>query len=215
MDHLVAAKFTVRFLLLVGLVTIHGEPVRADASRADGTRAESETDKHRSRLEELFRWKVSDTLQLDMKQEEKLTEVLKAVSEKRKTYNERMDAIVKKIKESKNSKDTNKLIKEYKANLKKIGETQSYELEQLEKALGSEKLGQYIVLKNELSSHLKSVIAGRASGSNDSSANASGSGNPSGNSSGTASGTSTANAAKNFPAPKIIDETEKSDPKQR
>jgi hypothetical protein len=122
----------------------------------------SESDKARSRLEELFRWKVSDTLLLDAKEETKFNETLKEISERRRTSQERMDLATQKIAKATTAAEIGALVKEYEAALKDYTNSQHDEVTKLKKLFGAEKFGKYLALKHDLSSKLKSAISTRA-----------------------------------------------------
>jgi hypothetical protein len=124
--------------------------------------ASSESDKARSRLEELFRWKVSDSLLLDAKDEGKFNETIKEISERRRTSQEQMDLATQKIAKATSPAEIEKLVKEYETALKGYTSSQHDEVTKLKKLFGAEKFGRYLALKYYLSSKLKSAISTRA-----------------------------------------------------
>lgn len=124
--------------------------------------ASSDSDKARSRLEELFRWKVSDTLLLDPKEEAKFNDTLKEISERRRTSQETMDLTTQKIAKATTGPEIEKLVKEYETALKNYTSSQHDEFTKLKKLFGAEKFGKYLALKYDISSKLKSAISTRA-----------------------------------------------------
>ncbi|MBX9766826.1 MAG: hypothetical protein K2X47_06105 [Bdellovibrionales bacterium] len=124
--------------------------------------ASSESDKARSRLEELFRWKVSDTLLLDTKEETKFNDTLKEISERRRTSQEKMDLTTQKISKATSPQEIESLVKDYEVALKDYTSSQHDEFTKLKKLFGAEKFGKYLALKYDISSKLKSAISTRA-----------------------------------------------------
>src|SRR5689334_15733679 len=123
---------------------------------ATGPSVSADADKSRVRLEELFKWKVSDTLQLAPAEEEKFSQILKDVADRRHKAFERMDQISSALSKAPTTKETEKLIGDYQKQFKAYTEAQLYEIDALKKLFGSEKMGRYIVLKDELTNKLKS-----------------------------------------------------------
>lgn len=124
--------------------------------------ASSESDKARSRLEELFRWKVSDALLLDPKEEMKFTETLKEISEHRRAAQEKMDSVTQKIAKATVKAEIEGLVKEYESALKDFTTSQHDEVSRLKKLFGPAKFGKYLALKYDVTSKLKSAISTRA-----------------------------------------------------
>ena len=124
------------------------------------------SDQSRKRLDDLFRWRVSDTLQLDTKQDAQFGSILDRVHDKRRKAGEEMGRIVgdiSKLSEAAGGKPDKKkiesLIAAYEKQMKIYSETQTEELNDLRKVFGTEKLGRYLVFKNELGRKLKSALS--------------------------------------------------------
>jgi hypothetical protein len=115
-------------------------------------RAEEEVkEKMRSRLEQLFIWRVSDKLQLTPDEETKFTNAYKKLSDDRTAAFRKIDDIVSKLAEQKDDKKARaKLWIEYEDASKKANKVQENEIPTLKKIFTTDQLVEYVVLKREM-----------------------------------------------------------------
>ena len=114
----------------------------------------------RNKVEELFLWKISDELKLSVPEEKALGEFVKSQSEKKSKLNEQTQANLRQLAEaSGDAKKVDKLLVEHKKILKAYNDLNVEEVEQIQKKLGSARAAQYLVLKNDLTNRLKTLLA--------------------------------------------------------
>ena len=123
------------------------------------TATASNVEKSRTRIEELFLWKVSDALGLDSKQESEFSKIMKKLREDKLRLDGQMDEVLRKMEAQKDEKAQSALLEEYKGYLKEYGSFQTREVEQLEKLLGAQRLAKYLALKEKLITRLKGALA--------------------------------------------------------
>ncbi|PIT99674.1 MAG: hypothetical protein COT74_07715 [Bdellovibrionales bacterium CG10_big_fil_rev_8_21_14_0_10_45_34] len=160
-------------------------------SFVDGPPTESRenvsNDRQRARIEELFAWKISDSLKLDAKTDTELSRVISEFSADRAKLESDLKSVTAQMRElSINVEETNlakvsetsdearggsikgqsERVKKLKLALNKYLEIQSKllkhqqeELQKIHKLLGDEKMAQFIVLKDDLKSKLKDFLA--------------------------------------------------------
>lgn len=115
--------------------------------------------KGRSRIDALFKWKVSDSLELDVAAEEKLGKIISGISDKRQKINEKMTKLAKDLETEKSVANRQKLLKEYRDLLKENYEAQVRELNDFEEAFGADKLAKYIGLKLDLKNKFSEFLS--------------------------------------------------------
>lgn len=114
----------------------------------------------RNKVEELFLWKIADELKLSVPEEKFLSEFLKSLTEKKNKLNERTKENLKEISESSGDRQkTEKLLLEHKKLIKSYNDLAFDEIDQIQKKLGSQKLARYLVLKNDLTNKLKTLLS--------------------------------------------------------
>lgn len=125
----------------------------------------ADLDKRRNRIEELFIWKVSDTLGLDSKQETEFSQIMSKLREDKSRIDDQISQTLRKLESEKDKKKIESHLKEYKKYLAEYSELQMSELDKLEKLFGAQKLATYLTLKEKLVSKLKDAMAsaGKAS----------------------------------------------------
>jgi len=118
----------------------------------------------RDRLEQLFVWKVSDSLNLNDDEESKLNEALTSVNRKKQDASRRIQSLVTKMSDKRVGSDkAEDLLNDYRDALKEYNSCQETELEKVEAVIGSKRMGQYIVIKHKFSDKLKSVLSQNSS----------------------------------------------------
>lgn len=109
-------------------------------------------EKMRTRLEQLFIWRVSDKLQLTPDEETKFTNAYKKLSEDRSAATHKMEDIATKLSEAPkdDKKARAKLLNEYIMANKKYVELQENEMPVMKKIFSSDQLVDYVLLKREM-----------------------------------------------------------------
>lgn len=131
----------------------------ATASWAAAPQSPAADSKERARLEELFIWKTSEELRLAPADEQKFTEAIHDLNQRRRAANARMDAALAALASAKTKAETDKALSEHRAALRDTQAVQTAELDRLRPLLGSEKLAKYIVAKSSILEKLKSMLA--------------------------------------------------------
>lgn len=121
--------------------------------------AHAAAEKNRARIEQLFKWKVSDELSLTPAEEEKFASITKASSEKRRQSSERMEQIVVILRQPKPTDKVDSLISEYQKLSRSAADFQAQELEDLKKLFGTDRLAKYLVLRADLNTKLKEFLS--------------------------------------------------------
>lgn len=147
------ARVALMGLTLLSLISFFSPALAADSK--------SNADKNRSRLEELFIWKMSDSLNLTSKEEESFSQVLKKIRQDKSQAESQLGEILQKI-DQMNQADKTKsnviLLEEYKKILREYQTFQVREVQELEHVLGVERVTKYLVLKEKLLNRLKDVL---------------------------------------------------------
>jgi hypothetical protein len=123
------------------------------------TSSTATANKARSRIEELFVWRVSDTLSLSPDVEGKFSSEFKRLSEQKAQLSNELEKLVEDLEKSRDPKSTETLLKQYKEKLKAHSRIQIDEMESFEKLFGKQKFAQYLVLKRELTQKLKDFVS--------------------------------------------------------
>ena len=141
--------------------------------------ATEQVEKQKRRLEDLFIWKISDELKLTIQEEKNVAELIRKTSELKNTNNARMNELIKKLSVNQSKQSLN----EYKKLMTEYHQINLNEVESIEKAIGYEKTIRYILVKNDLTQKVKSILA-----------------------TGEVTPATPSSAAKPLPQPKIIEE---------
>lgn len=129
----------------------------------------SKTDKQskneKNKFEELLIWKLSDDLKLTVGEEKKFSQWMRDLNHKKNEINGQIEELVQSLAElnsnNKNSLKKNeneKLLIEYRRLLKSYNELSIKEVDNLQKIIGVEKTGQYLVFKSDLTNKLKQML---------------------------------------------------------
>ncbi|HEX4925388.1 MAG TPA: hypothetical protein VFV50_14945 [Bdellovibrionales bacterium] len=117
------------------------------------------SEKNRSRLEDLFVWRVSDTLNLSPETENQFKTEFRRLSEKKAQLNREIETLVEELESTKDAKKIEIQLKEYREKVASQGRILVEEAESFEKLFGKEKFAQYLVLKRELTQKLKDFVS--------------------------------------------------------
>lgn len=151
-------KIAVLFLLVslsVSSFAISDEMFDFDFNRGPASE-DSKPNNHK--FEDLFIWKISDEMKLSPADEKTFSELIRGLNQKRQDLNESMQETLKKLKDAKAKADQTKLIAQYRDQMKKHSQLGVDEVDQVKKMLGPEKAAQYLVLKNELMTQLRTRL---------------------------------------------------------
>jgi hypothetical protein len=122
------------------------------------------SNKTKSRLEELFVWRVSDTLELSPDVESKFSSEFKRLSEKKTQLAQDIDGLVHELSAAKDPKKVESLLKTYREKVTDQSRISVEEVESLEKLFGKPKFAQYLVLKRDLTQKLKDFVSSPSKG---------------------------------------------------
>ena len=135
------------------------------------TAALADIQQNRSRMEELFIWKVSDALELPPKIETKFAQTYKRLTQERNDIAAKLEKIVEQINKTlsaptppdktspQNDKQLKNLVEEYRKLMTQYGKIQLDEIEKINNLLGPKRFAQYLILKHQLTQKLKTLLS--------------------------------------------------------
>jgi hypothetical protein len=112
----------------------------------------------KTKLEQLFLWKISEELKLSIKEEKQLGEIIQDLDHQRQELSEKIQEQIKEMSLEKNPAKLEKALLQYKKNLKLQAELNTDEIDRVKKALGVSKAAQYLFVKSELSIKVKGLL---------------------------------------------------------
>lgn len=112
----------------------------------------------KNQLEELFIWKTSDELKLSAAEEKKFTDLVKSLNKKKSELNQSLHDSVDKIAGAKTKEKEAELAK-YRKDLGAYNKISEEEFDKLKVILGTERLAQYLKLKQDLTGRIKTMLA--------------------------------------------------------
>lgn len=110
-----------------------------------------------NRMEELFIWKLSEELKLNVKEEKEITKLIQELNQKKAKISQNMDQLMTSAKDHKHQKE---FLAKYRVNLAEYNQISLTEFDGVQKILGSEKTLQYFSVKNDLSQKIKQMLSG-------------------------------------------------------
>lgn len=116
-------------------------------------------EKNRQRLDELFLWKLSESLNLKPEEEAQLKRVMKEIKDERAKRLAEIEDLLKRMQSEKDKAKRTGLLPEYRASLKRLNESHIEELDQLEKILGPDRMPEYVLAKEKLVDRIKGALA--------------------------------------------------------
>ncbi len=116
-------------------------------------------EKNRQRLDELFLWKLSESLNLKPEEEAQLKRVMKEIKEERAKRLADIEDLLKRMQSEKDKAKRTALLPEYRTKLQKLNESHIDELDQLEKILGPDRMPEYVLAKEKLVDRIKGALA--------------------------------------------------------
>lgn len=117
----------------------------------------------RNQLEELLIWKMSDELKLNSIEEKKFTEILKGLNTKKAELNRSLQDSIEKMKMVDAKAKGGELIR-YRKSLAHYNRLSEEEFDRLHSLLGIERMVQYLVIKQDLTNRIKSMLVNPEAG---------------------------------------------------
>lgn len=116
-------------------------------------------EKAKSRLEELFLWKISDNLSLSTNEEEQFRQNFKRLNEKKSKASQDLDRLMGELEKPQDKKALSQRLEEYSKSLSSYNNVQIEEAKIMRKTLGDKRFAQYLVLKRDLNQKLKNMLS--------------------------------------------------------
>jgi hypothetical protein len=113
----------------------------------------------KNQLEELFIWKTSDELKLSASEEKKFTDLVKFLNKRKSDLNQSLHDSVDRIAAAKTTKDKDAELTKYRKDLGAYNKISEEEFDKMKTLLGSERLAQYLKLKQDLTGRIKTMLA--------------------------------------------------------
>lgn len=113
----------------------------------------------RNQLEELLIWKMSDELKLNPMEEKKFTEIVKSLNTKKTELNQNLQSSVDKMSKSSSAKHKEEELNRYRKILQNYSRMAEEEFDRLKPLLGAERMAQYLVIKQDLTNRIKTMLA--------------------------------------------------------
>lgn len=108
----------------------------------------------KTHLEDIFIWKICDELKLSVQEEKKFTEINKLLNKKKSEINKKIQLTIQDL--SKNP--TESALNNYKKLIQDYNQLSISEFDSMRKLLGNNKFANYIKIKNELTSKIKTML---------------------------------------------------------
>lgn len=118
--------------------------------------APTESDERKSYLEDIFIWKMSDELKLTTKEEKQFTEIHKTLNKKKSDLNRQIQEAIQKLDDNSSEAE----LKKYRRLLQDYNQISLMEFDSVKSLLGAKKFVNYVKIKNELTSKVKSILIG-------------------------------------------------------
>lgn len=112
----------------------------------------------RNQLEELFIWKLSDELKLGPAEEKKFSDLVRHLNQKKLKDTQKIEQVTKDLLSAKSDKEKETVFKELKKAYHEYNQLSLTELEEMKKLLGIQRLSNYLSVKQELTTKVKSLL---------------------------------------------------------
>ncbi|MCC2679780.1 MAG: hypothetical protein K0R29_2356 [Pseudobdellovibrio sp.] len=116
----------------------------------------SDSEIKKNQLEDIFIWKISDELKLTAKEEKTFTEVSKELNRKKSELNRKIQDAIQKL----NDKNQEAALQNYRKLMSEYNQLSLKEFDSIKKLLGTQKFAEYLQIKNELTTKVKSILIG-------------------------------------------------------
>ncbi|MGZ3768354.1 MAG: hypothetical protein ACXVCP_03765 [Bdellovibrio sp.] len=123
----------------------------------------------KNQLEELLIWKMSDELKLTSVEEKKFTDILKELNKKKTDLNHSMQSSVDKMAKANSAKQKESELVSYRKSLQNYSRINEEEFDRLKPVLGADRMIQYLVIKQDLTNRIKTMLINPEANSKDSS----------------------------------------------
>ncbi|MBC7742955.1 MAG: hypothetical protein H7061_12215 [Bdellovibrionaceae bacterium] len=122
----------------------------------------AEAEVKKTHLEDIFIWKMSDELKLSAKDEKKFTEIQKDLNKKKSELNREIQASILTLAASSETSSINLKValKRHRELLVQYNQLGIIEFDLIKKLLGERKFANYLEIKSELTSKVKSLLIG-------------------------------------------------------
>ncbi len=121
--------------------------------------ASGEVEARKTRIEDIFIWKMSDELKLTAAEEKEFTDISRELNKKKLELNKKIQDLVQSL----NDKSTESNLREYKKLIQQYNQISITEFDKIKKIFGSKKFISYLKVKNELNTKMKSILVGEKS----------------------------------------------------
>lgn len=112
-----------------------------------------------NQLEKLLLWKMSDELKLSPVEEKKFTEIVKSLNKRKTELNRSLQESIEKMDKVTPRKAKEEELSRYRKNLQSYGRLAEEEFDKLKPLLGTERMIQYLQIKQDLTNRIKSMLA--------------------------------------------------------
>lgn len=116
----------------------------------------SDSEIKKNQLEDIFIWKMSDELKLTVQQEKSFTEISKDLNRKKSELNRKIQETIQNL----NSENQEVKLQNYRKFMSEYNQLSLKEFDSIKKLLGTRKFAEYLQIKNELTSKVKSILIG-------------------------------------------------------
>lgn len=117
------------------------------------------TEATKTKVEELFIWKMSDELSLIPGEEKKFTEIVKKLNQKKSDLNADMQNLMLSMQKAKTDAEKNKELSKYKKSLQAYSRLAEEEIDTIKNLLGIQRTVKYLEVKQDMTNRLKNLLA--------------------------------------------------------
>ncbi|WP_413575728.1 hypothetical protein ACLVWU_15330 [Bdellovibrio sp. HCB290] len=120
--------------------------------------AQGKTVAKRNQLEELMIWKMSDELKLTATEEKTFSDIIKNLNLKKSDLNRSLQNSLLTLANTKDAKKREQEFAAYKKTLQAFNKVSEEELDKLKPLLGTERIVQYLQIKQDLATRIKATL---------------------------------------------------------
>jgi hypothetical protein len=113
-------------------------------------------------LEELMIWKVSDELQLKSTEEKAFSQTVKNLNQEKAQLSEQLQQNLTSLQNEKSEKKIQDILKKYRQTLVAYSKLNEKEFDEMLKLLGTQRMSQYLLLKQEITQKIKGLLSAPA-----------------------------------------------------
>ncbi len=112
----------------------------------------------KSKIEELFIWKISDELKLSTKEEKSFSDLFRDLNQKKMILGHSQDETINQLASVTKDKDRTRFLGDYRKQMQEYDKIQVREFDEMKKLLGPERLAKYIAIKRDLTNKVKTLL---------------------------------------------------------